>query len=96
MHDCQSTGAVELVLQRPVLYVVITCPAYFAASQRMAVIAAGEIAEFTVMRIINEPTAAAIAFAQEHKVAGISKLCDIEVEVIWFCNLGSWLRIKYE
>ncbi len=41
---------------------VITCPAYFDDSQRAATKAAGEIAGFTVRRILPEPTAAALAY----------------------------------
>ncbi len=52
--------------------VVITCPANFDDSQRKATKAAGEIAGFNVLRIINEPTAAALAYGlgkkQEQKV----------------------------
>jgi molecular chaperone HscC len=47
---------------RPVTRAVITCPAYFNDRQRKATIAAGRIAGFTVERILNEPTAAAIAY----------------------------------
>lgn len=50
--------------------VVITCPANFDDSQRKATKAAGEIAGFNVLRIINEPTAAALAYGlgkTEHK-----------------------------
>jgi molecular chaperone DnaK len=42
--------------------VVITCPAYFGISQRDATAAAGRIAGLNVLEIINEPTAAAIAY----------------------------------
>ncbi|MDD3032391.1 MAG: molecular chaperone DnaK [Candidatus Pacebacteria bacterium] len=42
--------------------VVITCPANFDDSQRKATKAAGEVAGFNVLRIINEPTAAALAY----------------------------------
>jgi len=42
--------------------VVITCPANFDDSQRKATKAAGEIARFNVLRVINEPTAAALAY----------------------------------
>ena len=42
--------------------VVITCPANFDDSQRKATITAGEITGFKVLRIINEPTAAALAY----------------------------------
>src|SRR5207248_3421862 len=47
---------------------VITVPAYYNDNQRQAVRAAGALAGFDVERIINEPTAAAIAFAQGRKV----------------------------
>ena len=46
---------------------IITCPAYFDDSQRKATKQAGEIAGFTVKRVINEPTAAALAYGLEHK-----------------------------
>jgi len=42
--------------------VVITCPANFDDSQRKATMAAGEIAGFKVLRVINEPTAAALSY----------------------------------
>lgn len=47
--------------------VVITCPANFDDSQRKATQAAGEIAGFRVLRIINEPTAAALAYGLGRK-----------------------------
>ena len=46
---------------------VITVPAYFNDSQRQATKAAGEIAGLKVLRIINEPTAAALAYGLEKK-----------------------------
>lgn len=46
---------------------VITVPAYFDDSQRQATKTAGEIAGFTVRRIINEPTAAALAYGLNSK-----------------------------
>jgi molecular chaperone DnaK len=48
---------------------VITCPANFDDSQRKATKAAGEIAGFNVMRVINEPTAAALAYGFGKKEA---------------------------
>lgn len=45
---------------------VITVPAYFNDEQRRATVVAGEIAGFVVERIINEPTAAALAYGIEH------------------------------
>src|SRR3989339_2190726 len=52
----------ESYLGEKVTDVVITVPAYFDDSQRQATKNAGEIAGFTVKRIINEPTAAALAY----------------------------------
>jgi molecular chaperone DnaK len=52
----------ELSLGNPVDRAVITVPAYFNDLQRQATKRAGELAGFTVERIINEPTAAALAY----------------------------------
>ena len=49
---------------------VITVPAYFNDSQRQATKDAGIIAGLNVLRIINEPTAAALAYGLDKKVAG--------------------------
>jgi molecular chaperone DnaK len=46
---------------------IITCPAYFDDSQRKATRVAGEIAGFKVKRVINEPTAAALAYGLTKK-----------------------------
>ncbi len=46
---------------------IITCPAYFDDSQRKATKVAGEIAGFKVRRVINEPTAAALAYGLTEK-----------------------------
>ncbi len=52
----------EAYLARPISKAVITVPAYFNDSQRQATKDAGVIAGLNVLRIINEPTAAAIAY----------------------------------
>jgi molecular chaperone DnaK len=52
----------EAALGEPVTRAVITVPAYFNDAQRNATKRAGELAGFTVERIINEPTAAALAY----------------------------------
>lgn len=52
----------EASLKRPVEHAVITVPAYFNEHQRQATIRAGQIAGLNVSRILNEPTAAAIAY----------------------------------
>jgi molecular chaperone DnaK len=57
----------EAKLGEPVKQAVITVPAYFNDSQRNATKAAGEIAGLEVLRIINEPTAAALAYGLDKK-----------------------------
>ncbi len=57
----------EAKLGQPVTRAVITVPAYFNDSQRNATKAAGEIAGLTVERIINEPTAASLAYGLDKK-----------------------------
>jgi molecular chaperone DnaK (HSP70) len=52
----------EQVVGKKIKDVVITCPAYFGINEREATRKAGEIAGFNVRQIINEPTAAAIAY----------------------------------
>ena len=52
----------EAYLGEPVRDAVITCPAYFTDSQRQATKDAGKIAGLNVLRIINEPTAAALSY----------------------------------
>ena len=58
----------ERRLERPVRKAVITVPAYFSDAQRQATREAGEIAGLEVVRIINEPTAAALVYeAAQHQ-----------------------------
>ena len=52
----------EAKLGEKITEAIITCPAYFDDSQRKATKVAGEIAGFDVKRVINEPTAAALAY----------------------------------
>jgi molecular chaperone DnaK len=63
----------EAYLGEPVKDAVITCPAYFNDAQRQATKDAGKIAGLNVLRVINEPTAAALAYGLDkdnssHKV----------------------------
>jgi len=60
----------EAFLAKPVKNAVITVPAYFNDSQRQATKDAGVIAGLNVLRIINEPTAAAIAYGLDKKGKG--------------------------
>merc|ERR1711936_237516 len=57
----------EAYLGKKVTHAVVTVPAYFNDAQRQATKDAGAIAGLTVMRIINEPTAAAIAYGMDKK-----------------------------
>ncbi|MEF3065803.1 molecular chaperone DnaK [Pandoraea apista] len=64
----------EDYLGEPVTEAVITVPAYFNDSQRQATKDAGRIAGLEVKRIINEPTAAALAFGLDKKEGGDRKI----------------------
>lgn len=52
----------EKFLQEPVTEAVITVPAYFSDSERTATMTAGRLAGLNVLQVINEPTAAAVAY----------------------------------
>ena len=58
--------AAESDLGRPIGKAVITVPAYFSDAQRQATRDAGQLAGLEVVRIINEPTAAALAYEVDH------------------------------
>ena len=60
----------EAYLGHPVTKAVITVPAYFNDSQRQATKDAGTIAGLEVLRIINEPTAAAVAYGLDKSTKG--------------------------
>src|SRR5690606_2313734 len=57
----------EKALGRTVKKAVITVPAYFNDSQRQATRSAGRLAGFEVLRILNEPTAASLAYGLQQK-----------------------------
>ncbi|MGZ8409544.1 MAG: molecular chaperone DnaK [Hyphomicrobium sp.] len=67
----------ESYLGEPVTQAVITVPAYFNDSQRQATKDAGKIAGLEVLRIINEPTAAALSYGLEKKKSGIVAVYDL-------------------
>jgi len=67
----------ESYLGEDVSQAVITVPAYFNDSQRQATKDAGKIAGLEVLRIINEPTAAALAYGLDKKEAGIIAVFDL-------------------
>jgi molecular chaperone DnaK len=67
----------EAYLGEEVSQAVITVPAYFNDSQRQATKDAGKIAGLEVLRIINEPTAAALAYGMEKKGTGTIAVYDL-------------------
>ena len=67
----------ESYLCTPVKNAAITVPAYFNDSQRQATKDAGQIAGLNVLRVINEPTAAALAFGLENKKDAIIAVYDL-------------------
>src|SRR3984885_13221468 len=67
----------ESYLGEPVTQAVITVPAYFNDSQRQATKDAGRIAGLEVLRIINEPTAAALAYGMDKKHTGTIAVYDL-------------------
>ncbi|CAK8560543.1 unnamed protein product [Lathyrus sativus] len=85
----------EKFLETPIKNAVVTVPAYFNDSQRKATIDAGTIAGLNVMRIINEPTAAALAYGRLQKIPHC-----VEDRNVFIFDLGggtfdaSLLRIK--
>src|SRR4051794_215917 len=67
----------EDFLGEPVTEAIITVPAYFNDSQRQATRDAGKIAGLEVLRIINEPTAAALAYGLDHKANQLIAVYDL-------------------
>jgi molecular chaperone HscA len=67
----------ELALGGALAGAVITVPAYFDDAQRQATKDAGQLAGLNVLRLLNEPTAAAIAYGLEHAAEGIYAVYDL-------------------
>ena len=67
----------EAYLNEKVTQAVITVPAYFNDAQRQATKEAGAIAGLEVLRIINEPTAAALAYGMDKKTTGTIAVYDL-------------------
>jgi molecular chaperone DnaK len=67
----------EAYLGETVTDAVVTVPAYFNDAQRQATKDAGKIAGLNVLRIINEPTAAALAYGMDKKSAGTIAVYDL-------------------
>src|SRR5205085_9760245 len=67
----------EAALGQKVTHAVITVPAYFDDAQRQATRDAGRIAGLEVLRIVNEPTAAALAYGMDRKPEGRIAVYDL-------------------
>jgi molecular chaperone DnaK (HSP70) len=67
----------EAYFQEPISKVVITVPAYFNDSQRQATKDAGRIAGLEVVRLLNEPTAASLAYGLDKKEEGLIAVYDL-------------------
>ena len=85
----------ESYLGEPVTEAVITVPAYFDDSQRKATQDAGRIAGLNVLRIINEPTAAAVAYGLDNEASQKILVYDLgggtfDVSII---EIEDWTRI---
>lgn len=70
-------ASAEQALNVPVQSAVITVPAYFNDAQRQATRAAGKLAGLDVLRIVNEPTAAALAYGLDRKNEGLIAVYDL-------------------
>jgi molecular chaperone DnaK len=81
----------EKYLKEPVTDAVITVPAYFNDAERTATITAGQLAGFNVLQIVNEPTAAALAY-------GVDKLDEDQTVFVFDLGGGTFdvtiMRIK--
>ncbi|KAJ6124039.1 Heat shock protein 70 family [Penicillium samsonianum] len=67
----------EAYLGKPVKNAVVTVPAYFNDSQRQATKDAGQIAGLNVLRVVNEPTAAALAYGMEKEADRVVAVYDL-------------------
>ncbi|XRM48591.1 Hsp70 ATPase ssc1 [Aspergillus tubingensis] len=67
----------ENYLSKPVKNAVVTVPAYFNDSQRQATKDAGQIAGLNVLRVVNEPTAAALAYGLEKEADRVVAVYDL-------------------
>src|SRR6201746_1807289 len=72
-----ANGDVEMRLGEKITQAVITVPAYFNDSQRQATKDAGRIAGLEVLRIINEPTAASLAYGPDKHGSGMIAVDDL-------------------
>ncbi|KAM9916398.1 hypothetical protein OXX59_010009, partial [Metschnikowia pulcherrima] len=67
----------EAYMNKPVNNAVVTCPAYFNDAQRQATKDAGKIVGLNVLRVVNEPTAAALAYGLEKNDGEVVAVFDL-------------------
>lgn len=67
----------EAYMSKPIKNAVVTVPAYFNDSQRQATKDAGQIAGLNVLRVVNEPTAAALAYGLEKEADRVVAVYDL-------------------
>ncbi|MCE2951593.1 MAG: Hsp70 family protein [Alphaproteobacteria bacterium] len=67
----------QLVLGRPIKKAIVTVPAYFSESARAATRQAGHFAGLEIVRLISEPTAAALAYGLDKRVEGLYLVYDL-------------------
>ena len=67
----------EAYMNKPVNNAVVTCPAYFNDAQRQATKDAGKIVGLNVLRVVNEPTAAALAYGLEKNDGQVVAVFDL-------------------
>jgi Fe-S protein assembly chaperone HscA len=72
----QLKANAEIALQQPVTEAVITVPAYFNDAQRQATKDAGRLAGLDVLRLVNEPTAASLAYGLDKRKEGVIAVYD--------------------
>ena len=79
----------EDFLGQPVTDAVVTVPAYFTDAQRQATKDAGKIAGLNILRIINEPTSAALAYGLDNGMAQKLSLIHIFLNMYYLNVLNS-------
>jgi molecular chaperone DnaK len=82
--------AAEQYLGQKINKAVVTVPAYFNDSQRQATKDAGKIAGLEVLRIVNEPTAAALAYGLDKKRDETIAVFDFGGGTFEYFDFGSW------
>jgi len=93
----EMKGIAEDYLGEKIADAVITVPAYFNDTQRKATIDAGKIAGLNVLQIINEPTAAALAYGFNNKIKSIENILVIDLGGgTYDISLLSIINGKYE